>query len=41
VKMGQGEGDTRWKGWDWKLLLVVIVIYKVIKSIQISFILVL
>ena len=23
---GQGEGDTRWKGWAWKLLLVKLVI---------------
>lgn len=22
VYIGQGEGDTRWKGWAWKLLLV-------------------
>jgi len=21
VNIGQGEGDTRWKGWAWKLLL--------------------
>lgn len=21
VKIGQGEGETRWKGWAWKLLL--------------------
>jgi hypothetical protein len=20
VKRGQGEGETRWKGWPWKLL---------------------
>jgi len=24
--MGQGDGDTRWKGCDWKLLLVKLVI---------------
>jgi len=22
VQTGQGEGDTKWKGWAWKLLLV-------------------
>ena len=22
VKIGQGEGDTRWKGWPWKALLL-------------------
>ena len=22
VKIGQGEGDTKWKGWAWKLLLI-------------------
>ena len=22
VYKGQGEGETRWKGWAWKLLLV-------------------
>ena len=22
VYKGQGEGDTRWKGWSWKWLLV-------------------
>ena len=24
---GHGEGDTKWKGWSWKLLLIVLVIY--------------
>jgi len=30
VNIGQGDGDTRWKGWAWKLLLfkfVIICIY--------------
>ena len=22
VKIGQGEGDTKWKGWPWKALLL-------------------
>jgi len=26
VKSGQGEGETRWKGWAWKLLLFIYVI---------------
>ena len=26
VKIGQGEGETRWKGWAWKLLLTKFVI---------------
>ena len=26
VKIGQGEGETRWKGWAWKLLLTKLVI---------------
>jgi hypothetical protein len=26
VNIGQGDGDTRWKGWPWKLLLVELVI---------------
>ena len=26
VNNGQGEGDTKWKGWAWKLLLVKFVI---------------
>lgn len=21
VKIGQGDGDTKWNGWPWKLLL--------------------
>ena len=21
VNIGQGDGDTKWKGWPWKLLL--------------------
>ena len=27
VNIGQGEGDTKWKGWAWKLLLFKLVIY--------------
>ena len=27
VNKGQGDGDTKWKGWAWKLLLVSLVIY--------------
>jgi hypothetical protein len=27
VYNGHGEGDTKWKGWAWKLLLVKLVIY--------------
>ena len=30
VYKGQGEGDTKWKGWAWKLLLVKFVIYNLI-----------
>lgn len=26
VNTGQGEGETKWKGWDWKLLLIKFVI---------------
>jgi hypothetical protein len=26
VNNGQGDGDTKWKGWAWKLLLVIFVI---------------
>jgi hypothetical protein len=26
VYIGQGEGDTKWKGWAWNLLLVRLVI---------------
>ena len=26
VYKGHGEGDTKWKGWSWKLLLVKLVI---------------
>ncbi len=26
VFKGQGDGDTRWKGWAWKLLLVIFLI---------------
>ena len=33
VYIGQGEGDTRWKGWAWKLLLVKFVTYLIIKFI--------
>jgi len=22
IEIGQGEGDTKWNGWAWKLLLV-------------------
>jgi hypothetical protein len=28
VYKGQGEGDTKWKGWCWKILLVISVIKK-------------
>ena len=28
VIIGQGEGDTKWKGWAWKLLLTRFVIVK-------------
>lgn len=27
VKIGQGEGETKWKGWSWKLLLISCLIY--------------
>ena len=27
VYNGQGEGDTKWKGWSWKLLLTKLVIF--------------
>ena len=27
VFKGHGEGDTKWKGWFWKLLLTISVIY--------------
>ena len=26
VYNGQGEGDTKWKGWSWKLLLTTFTI---------------
>jgi hypothetical protein len=26
TNIGQGEGETKWKGWAWKLLLVKCVI---------------
>jgi len=26
---GQGDGDTKWNGWDWKLLLIKFVIIKI------------
>jgi hypothetical protein len=26
VNIGQGDGDTRWKGWPWKLLLIELLI---------------
>jgi hypothetical protein len=26
VYSGQGDGDTRWNGWSWKLLLTKLVI---------------
>jgi hypothetical protein len=26
VNKGQGDGETKWKGWAWKLLLVKFVI---------------
>ena len=26
VNSGQGDGETKWKGWAWKLLLVIFVI---------------
>ena len=28
VRIGQGDGDTKWKGWGWKLLLVKFVTLK-------------
>ena len=28
VYSGHGDGDTKWKGWSWKLLLIELVIYK-------------
>jgi len=28
-KTGQGEGETKWKGWAWKLLLVKLVTYNI------------
>lgn len=31
VYKGQGDGDTKWKGWSWKLLLIILAI--VIKKI--------
>ena len=31
-KYGQGTGDTRWKGWAWKLLLTKLVIYSYYKE---------
>ena len=34
VYKGHGEGDTKWKGWSWKLLLIVLVIYVSNKKIQ-------
>ena len=34
VYKGHGEGDTKWKGWSWKLLLVKVVIYINKKNIQ-------
>ena len=27
VYSGQGDGDTKWNGWSWKLLLIKFVIY--------------
>ena len=27
VKRGQGEGETNWNGWAWKVLLVMFVIF--------------
>lgn len=27
VYIGQGEGDTKWKGWAWKVLLVKFVTF--------------
>ena len=35
VKIGQGEGDTRWKGWPWKWLLVEILIYFITNIIMV------
>ena len=31
VFAGQGEGETKWKGWDWKLLLIKLVMAHVKK----------
>ncbi len=28
VFKGQGDGDTKWKGWSWKLLLIAVLIDK-------------
>ena len=37
VYKGQGDGDTRWKGWSWKLLLTKIFIaYNILKSINLN-----
>ncbi len=27
VYKGQGDGDTKWKGWSWKLLLIKLLIW--------------
>lgn len=27
VFKGQGDGDTRWKGWAWKLPLIILLIF--------------
>lgn len=32
VYKGQGLGETKWKGWAWKLLLVILIIYITPKS---------
>ena len=33
VKIGQGEGDTKWNGWYWKLLLIILIIIKNVYAI--------
>ena len=34
VNNGQGDGETKWKGWAWKLLLVIFVILLLKKNIK-------
>ena len=37
VYNGHGDGDTKWKGWSWKLLLVKLVIYQIKKKVSLYF----